>query len=183
MSTMSEQQLKIVGVAITRVASVADIARGTAPRLNVTVEVENLGDTQLYVWTDCRARTYDAATHVLSLQLAEPTIVLPPHIKLLSDHPRKPIDVAVDGKTSARIKLQLPGTTRRLTPGQGIGRSFTDDPIGPIDRVDIAVQYGTEPVQTRVGEATTDFRARLRAYGSVAHASVAPTEVLPAKGN
>src|ERR1700722_12290832 len=172
----SDNQLKIVGVTMSRSASVADIARGAAPRLNVTIEVENPGDTPFYVWTDCRARKYDAATPLLSIQLAEPADTLPPNIKLLSDHPRTPTQITVNGKSNAKIKLLLPGTTRRLTPGQGLGKSFVDAPIGPIDRVEIAVQYATEPIQHKAGEAPADFRTRLRAHGDVAQATIVPTE-------
>ena len=173
---MSEQHLKIVGVSISRAASVADVARGAAPRMNVTVEVRNLSAKQLHVWTECRARSYDAASHVLTIRLAERVAPLPPHIKLISDHPRTPAQIAVAGKAGARIQLHLAGTIRRLTPGQGIGRSFVDDPIGPVDQVDISVQYGAEPIQYAAGESPADFRARLRAHGQVAQATVAPAE-------
>jgi hypothetical protein len=172
---MSDKPLKIIGITISRASTVSDIARGAPPRLNLAVEVENQGDRPLHVWADCRARKYDASTHVLSLQLAEPVLTLPPHIKMLSDHPRLPTQVAVNAKSRFTIKLQLPGTVRRLTPGQGLGRSFTDDPIGPIDQVEIAVQFATAPIQYLGREAPADFRTRLRAHGDVVRATITPT--------
>lgn len=172
---MNDAQLKVVGITIGRSASVSEIARGIPPRLNLTVEVENQGDSPLFVWADCRGRKYEAATHTLSLQLAEPVITLPPHIKIISDHPRLPIQTPVEARSLGRIKLQIPGTVRRLTPGQGLGRSFVDDPIGPIDRVEIAIQYAPEAIQYQLGEAAPDFRARLRAHGDVVRATITPT--------
>jgi len=172
---MSDAQLKVVGIAIGRSASVSEIARGTPPRLNLTVEVENQGDSPLFVWADCRARKYESATHTLSVQLAEPIITLPPHIKIISDHPRLPVQVAVEARSRGKIKLQIPGTVRRLTPGQGLGRSFVDEPMGPVDRVEIAIQYATETIQYQLGEAAPDFRKRLRAHGNVVRATITPT--------
>jgi hypothetical protein len=172
---MNDKPLKIIGITIGRVALVSDMARGAPPRMNLAIEVENQGDRPLHVWTDCRARKYDASTHVLALELAELVRTLPPHIKMLSDHPRLPMQVAVNAKSRYTIKLQLPGTVRRLTPGQGLGRSFVDEPIGPIDRVEIAVQYATEPIQYQPREAPADFRKRLRAHGDIVRASITPT--------
>jgi hypothetical protein len=172
---MSESPLKVVGISLSRSASVSDVARGAPPRLNLAVSVSNSGSAPLSVWAVCRARQYDASTHVLSVQLAEPPDTLPSNIKMISDHPRVPAQVTVAAKASATIKLQLPGSTRRLTPGQGLGRSFVDDPIGPIDRVDIVIQYATQPISAQAGEAPADFRKRLRAHGEVVRASIAPT--------
>jgi hypothetical protein len=174
---MNDKPLKIIGITIGRVALVSDVARGAPPRLNLAIEVENQGDTQLHVWADCRGRKYDASTHVLTLQFAELVSTLPPYIKMLSDHPRLPMQVVVNAKSRYTIKLQLPGTVRRLTPGQGLGRSFVDEPIGPIDQVEIAVQYATEPIQYQRGEAPADFRKRLRAHGDIVRASITPTLV------
>jgi hypothetical protein len=171
---MADQPLRVVGITIGRSASVSDVARGIPPRLNLTVEVENQGQSPLFVWAECRARSYDASKHVLTVQLAEPVIERPPHIKIISDHPRVPTQVEVEAKSRTKIKLRLPGTVRRLTPGQGLGRSFVDEPVGPIDRVEIRLQYATEPIQNQPGEVSTDLRKRLKAHGDVLQASIEP---------
>jgi len=171
----SDKPLKILSTGISRSASVSDVARGAPPRLDLTVEVENPSDQPLHVWTDQRAYNYDPTTHVLSVQLAEPEDTLPPNITMLSDHPRVPTQIVVNPKGRAKINLQIPGIIRRLTPGQGAGRSFVEEPIGQVDRVDLQIQHSTEAVQYERGKSGADFRKRLRGHGEVVRATVTPT--------
>lgn len=168
-------KLKILSVTIARPSSVADVARGAPPRLNLTIEVENTSNEPLYVWTDLRRYDYDPSTHVVSVQLAEIPRDLPPHIKMISDHPREPIQVVVKPKGHMTIKVQLPGSVRRLTPGKGLGKSFAEIPIGQIDRVEVTIQHAVEPIKLQPGEAPANFRKRLCEHGDVAQATIPPT--------
>jgi len=174
-TNVPDKPLKIVGTSISRTPSVSDLARGTPPRIDLSIDVDNPGGQPLHVWTQQRAYSYDASTHVLSVQLAEPEDTLPPNITMLSDHPRVPAQVVVNPKSSAKINLQVPSAIRRLTPGQGVGRSFVEEPIGQIDRVDLQIQHATQPVQYERGESGADFRKRLLAHGDVARATITPT--------
>jgi hypothetical protein len=172
---VSAEQLKVAGIGVKRTATVSEVARGAPPRLNLTVEVENPANVSIYVWASVRAFDYDPATHVLSVHLEERTRELPKGIKVISEHPRTPTQVEVQPKSRATINVVLPGSVRRLTPGRGLNRSFEEDPVGPIDQVDINVQYGTERIDYQRGENPSHFRQRLRAHGDVVQAKITPT--------
>jgi hypothetical protein len=169
-SNMSDQPLRILGVSIHR----APPATATAPAtLNLGVDVENPGNQPLYVWASCKEYSYDPATHVLSVDLAEPTRQLPSYIKMISDHPRAPAQVVVNPKSRATIKVLVPGKVNR--PGPPGGPAWVEDPIGQIDRVQIRVQNAAEPIQHRAGESPTAFRQRLREHGETVQAEVTPS--------
>jgi hypothetical protein len=177
-ASTSDKPLKIVSVAISRTASVSAAARGAPPPLDLTVEVENLNDSTLYVWRSEKGYAYDASTRVLSVQLAEPTGSERPDVKILSDHPRTPIQVRVSAKSRTKIEVQIPPNVTRVVPGKGPDPSvvdIVDEPIGKVERVDLRVQYATEPIDYRRGEAPSGFRKRLAAHGDVVQASITPT--------
>jgi hypothetical protein len=109
------------------------------------------------------------------VQLAEPVVSLPPNIKMISNHVHTPRQAVVESKSRATIEVRVPASTRRLTPGQGLGRTWVEDPIGQIDRVEINIQYAATPAEYRVGEDPSDFRERLRAHGDVLTAEITPT--------
>jgi hypothetical protein len=165
--------LKVIGIAIHRRTSVKEGTLGTLLRLELSVEVENSSDHPLYVWATPKSHAYDAATHVLSVGLAEPTQELPPHIKMLSDHPRSPTLVVVNAGSRAKIKVDAPATVRGPSSVEGL--AWEDKPIGQIDRVDLRVQYAPAAIHYRSGESASDFRTRLRQHGDVVQAVITPT--------
>jgi hypothetical protein len=175
---MAQKQLKIMGAAIQRPTPVpeAEAVRGVQEQLRLAVEVENPSDEPLYVWASRRAYDYDATTHVLTLYLTEHTPELPPGIKMISDHPRTPIQVEVGANSRATMDVPVPAVIRRRVPGEGLGMSFVEEPIGQIDRVDLHIQSASEPVEYRVEESPSEHRKRLRAHGDVVQATVKPTE-------
>src|SRR5262245_5183336 len=107
---MDNKGLKVAGIGIRRQATVADVARGAPPRLNLAVEFENPGDVPLHVWTSVQGFDYDTATRVLTVHLAERTRVRPPGITVISEHPRTPQQIEVPPKGRATINLELPGS-------------------------------------------------------------------------
>jgi hypothetical protein len=169
----TSDKLTILGISIGRPASVTEAAGGTPLRLDLSVEVENTTDQPLHVWATRKGYNYDAATQVLSVQLAESTQELPPTIKMISNHPRIPTQVVVNAKSRTTIKVPVPATIRR--PGTGQGGAWVEEPIGQIARVDIQVQYAPEPIQYRPGENASDLRKRLREHGDVVQAVITPT--------
>lgn len=169
--TKKAPKLEIRGVRITRPTPESQAAGGVRAWLDLSVEVENLSDELLYVWSKDRGYTYDASTHVLAVHLAEVPLNLPPTIKLLSDHPSPPHQVEVAPKSRANIRVRIPAFTRPVVDGR-----WREEPIGQIDRTDIDVQYGTEPVEPpRTGESAPEFRKRLLAYGAVSQGKITPT--------
>jgi hypothetical protein len=52
---------------------------------------------------------------------------------------------------------------------------FVEEPIGPIARVDLHVQYANEPIQPRAGESPEQHRKRLDEHGQVVRATITPT--------
>jgi hypothetical protein len=172
------KQLKIMGATIQRPAPVyeAEAARGVQEQLRLAVEVENPSDKPLHVWASRRAYDYDATTHVLTLYLTEHTPELPPGITIISNHPRTPVQVEVGAKSRATLDVAVPTIIRRRVPGEGLGMSFVEEPIGPIDRVDLHIQSASERVEYLVGESPAEYRARLRTHGDVVQATITPTE-------
>jgi hypothetical protein len=170
--------LKIVGTMIHSPVPVAEAQaeRGVQEQLQVSIEVENPNDKPLHVWASRRAYDYDASTHVLSIHLAETPPALPPGIQMLSDHPRTPVQVAVNPKSRATIKVPIPATIRRRVPGAGLGMSFVEEPIGQIDKVDLQVQYADEPARHIPKESPIQHRKRLMKHGQVAVATITPTK-------
>jgi hypothetical protein len=163
-------ELKVVGVALRRLAPSA-----SGDTLELSVEVKNTGHRHLYVWVGRRAYDYNASTRVLSVHLAEPPESAPANIRMLSDHVHTPPQIAVEAHSGVTIEVGVPAFTRGFTPGQGLGRSFVEDPIGDVKQVQIHVQYAPVPIQFRTGERPSAFRARLRAHGDVVTAALEPT--------
>jgi hypothetical protein len=166
-------ELKVIGISIHRRTSVKEGTLGAPLRLDLSVEVENSSEHPLHVWATPKSHAYDAATHVLSVGLAEPTQELRPHIKMLSDHPRSPTLVVVNAGSRVKIKVDAPATFRGRSSVEGL--AWEDKPIGQIARVDLRVQYAPAAIQYRSGESASDFRTRLRQHGDVVQAVITPT--------
>jgi hypothetical protein len=172
---MPNKQLKIVSAAIGRPTPVAKAARGVPERMQMSVEVENPSNKALHVWASRRAYDYDASTHVLTMYLTEHTPELPPGIKMISDHPRTPVQVVVNPKSRITLKVPVPPIIRRRVPGEGLGMSFVEEPIREIKRIDLHIQCATEPIRYHVGESPAEHRERLRAHGQVVRDKITPT--------
>lgn len=174
---MSNKALKILSAQIRRPvpAAEAKAARPAEQQLHLAVEVENPGDTPLYVWASRRAYDYDPSTHVLTLYLTEHTPPPPPGIQIISNHPRTPNLEVVKAKGRTTLDVPVPAFIRRRVPGKGLGMSFVEEPIGKIDRVDLHIQVSNEPVEDIENESPAEHRKRL-ALGSVVQATVSPTE-------
>jgi len=168
---------KVNSVTIRRPMSVSAAARGVAPPLSLVIEVQNPTDQQIFVWAKEKKYSYDSSTHTLSIQLAEPDQAIPPNIKMISDHPQTPAQVAIAAKGSAQIQVTIAPNVPRVVPGKEPGSpvNIVPDPIGQIDHVDLRVQYGTERIQYLRGEHPQAFRKRLLDYGTVVHSVITPT--------
>jgi hypothetical protein len=171
-------EMTIVGAEIRRplLVAKAEAAGGVQGQRHLFVEVENPNDEQLYVWSSRRAYDYDASTRILVLYLTEHTPQLPSDIRMISDHPRTPMLVAVNGKSHGTLDVPVPATIRRRVPGAGLGMSFVEEPIGQIERVELHIQYSTEPLQDQAEESPVEHRKRLLAHGDVAQAVIEPIE-------
>ncbi|MGA2420374.1 MAG: hypothetical protein ABSG69_09835 [Candidatus Acidiferrum sp.] len=171
----SGTSLRVIAVSIKRPASVPTTSRDGLANLELSIEVENVSAKALYVWTSRRSYSYNNLTNVLTVYLAEPEEQLPANIKMLSDHAHTPAQAAVDARSRVTIEVAVPASTRRFTPGKGLGQSFVEDPIGQIAQVEIHLQFAVVPIKSRVGENPSDYRKRLRAHGEVVTAEVTPT--------
>jgi hypothetical protein len=175
---MSDKPLGIVGVEIYRPREVeaADAGPGVQPRLQVSVRVANPRDQPLHVWSTRRAYEYDASARVLTLYLTDHKPPPPPGIEMISEHPRTPSQIVVAPRGDATFDVPVPTTIRRRVPGEGLGMHFVEEPIGPIDHVDLHIQYAPEPLQQRAKEDPIEHRERLQAHGEVVRATIQPTE-------
>ena len=144
--------------------------------MHLSVEVENPNNHPLHVWASPKAYEYDASAHTLSIYLTEHTPPLPPGIKMISDHPRTPAQVEVGPKSHAKIKVQIPATIRRRVPGGGLGMSFVEERIDPVEHVEIHLQYADEPVRHDPHEDPAEHRRRLREHGQVLRTTTRATE-------
>lgn len=150
--------------------------RGTQPRLHVSFDVENTTDAPQHVWASRRGYDYDPDTRLLTVQLAEPDIDLPPGITLISDHPRVPRQVIIEPGGRATLDVPVPTTVRRSTASQGLGSAFTEEPIEGIDQVQVTLQYADVPFQQIVEEPPAAHRRRMRAHGHVVRTTITPAE-------
>jgi hypothetical protein len=171
---MRSSELRILGTEMLEPA-VAARAEGTAPELRFLVQVENPGDESLYVWASLRGYDYDSATDVLTVYLTDHKPDPPPGIVIISQHPRTPVQVVVEPGRQAAIQVLVPAVIRRRVPGTGLGMSFVEEPIGPVERIDLHVQYANAPLQSRAGETPDEHRQRLLAHGQVMQATITPT--------
>jgi hypothetical protein len=171
---MTSSELRILGTEMLEPV-VAPRAEGTAPELRFLVQVENPGDESLYVWASRRGYDYDPATRVLTVYLTDHKPDPPPGIVIISKHPRTPAQVVVEPGRQAAIEVLVPAVIRRRVPGTGLGMSFVEEPIGPVERIDLHVQYANAPLQSRVGETPDEHQQRLRAHGQVMRATITPT--------
>jgi hypothetical protein len=169
--TRRPAQLKIVGIRLRRPTAESQPASGVQGWLNLSIEIESLCDVPLFVWSMDQGYSYDASAHVLSVQLAEVPLNLPPGVKLESDHPSVPPQVELAPKDRTNLTVQIPGFTRLV-----IGASWREEPIAQIDKVHIDLQYGSSRVQPPpIGESAAEFRKRLLEHGAVSQAEIIPT--------
>lgn len=182
---MSKKQLKIISAKINqqKPAPEALKARAEAPdvlppvpeRRELSVAVENPSDRPLHVWASRRGYDYDPATQVLTVYLTDQTPPPPPGIEMISNHPRSPRQVVVPPGSQATVNVAVPSLIRRRVPGEGLGMSFVEEPIGPIAKVDLHIQFDNEPIQSRPGESPQEHRKRLDEQGQVVRATITPT--------
>jgi hypothetical protein len=183
-----QQQLKITGAEIRRPTPSAEAKEqveptaqaGAAPppppeRLQLSVAVENPTDKPLHVWASRSAYEYDPATRVLSLYLTENTPEPPPGIQIISQHPRTPAQVVVPPGGQANVNIPVPNIIRRRVPGEGLGMHFVEEPIGPIDHVELHLQVASEPIPDLAKETPAEHRKRLQAHGNVIRTRITPT--------
>lgn len=179
---MAKKPLKLVGAEIRGAGPVSELKAATvtatapagAERTHAALDVENPNDQPLHVWVSRRAYEYDAATHLLTLYLTDHFPAPPPGIRMISEHPRTPVQVEVPARGRATIKVPLPAFIRRRVPGQGRGMSFVEEPITRIDKVEFHVQYADDPLHFSTHESPADHRARLQAHGEVVRATIVP---------
>ena len=171
---MKNRELRIVGME-TQEPVAATGPAGTVQEKRFVVEVENPGNEPLHVWASRRGYDYDAGTRVLTVYLTDQIPGPPPGIKMISSHPRTPAQVVVEPGRRARIEVRVPAAVRRRLPGTGMGMSFVEEPIGPVDRLDLHIQYASEPLQSLAGESPAAHQQRLRAHGQVMRTTITPT--------
>jgi hypothetical protein len=177
---MSKKSLKITGAELRRPAPPVQAQPGApaaAPPLEIAIALENPADQPRHVWSAPRAYDYEAASGVLALYLTELAPPPPPGIEIISDHPRTPPQVVIDAHGRMTLKVALAPTIRRLVPSSGLGMSFVEEPIGPVSRVELHVQFAAEPFgPSQSGESPEQFRQRLRQHGEIARATITFTE-------
>jgi hypothetical protein len=142
----------------------------------LSVEVQNTTTAPLHVWASHKGYDYDPATKVLTVQMSQQPLVVPPGIIMISDHPMKPDQIEVAPNSTAKIRVRFPAHIRRAA-GREAGGGWVEVPIGEIAKVDIDVQYAPTPVgPPQPHEAGPEYRARLAAHGDVVKARITPTE-------
>jgi hypothetical protein len=174
-----DEPLKITNASV-RPPMAAEAARAAgllAGHRHLAVQVENPNPFPMHVWASRRHYDYDSATHVLSIWMTDNVPEPPPGIQMVSDHPRTPEQVEVAPNGSATIQVTIPDVIRKRRPGTGLGMSFTEQPIGRIDHVELHVQYGEEPAPNLGVGDPARHRQALREHGDVVHATLAPDSV------
>lgn len=174
----SETPLTITGVTIEpRERALTRAGAEPLKQIRVGIAVENPSDQPLHVWAAWRAYDYDAATRTLTVYLTEHTPPPPPGITMISDHPRTPPQVVIVPRSRATVHVDVPATIRRRVPGTGLGMHFVEEPIGPIDRVDLHLQSATEPITpAKADESPERHRERLRQTGGVVRTTITLSE-------
>jgi hypothetical protein len=168
-----EIQIRAVSLRPPAAVPESDADQGQRERLVVAVEVKSTADRPLHVWTSRRAYDYDAATKTLVVSMAD-TAAPSSDVELISDHPRVPRQTTVAPGAEATLEVPVPTTIRRRGPSQGLGMGFVEEPVGPIDHVELHIQYADVPFQAIVGEAPRSQRERLRSHGAIASATLTP---------
>jgi hypothetical protein len=167
--------LKVLGIAIRRVTSATVARRGMPIRIELAIEVQNVGDKPVHVWVSRRHYDYDATTQVLTLRLAEIYEQPPPHVTVLSDHARSPVQIEIGANSRVKLLQRIPATVRHIGPGSTPETALVDDPIGPIRQVNLILQYSAQPIRSRSGTSPVDFREQMRTSSNVLRAQITPT--------
>lgn len=151
---MASNDVKVNQIAI----AAPDAAAGSRAPIALNVAVENTSASRRYANSTPRYYAYDAATRVLTLHLEEKAPALPPGLIMISDHPRTPKQVEVAPGGKATLQALIPSVIRKPATN-GVG--WVEEPIGPVDSVDIRVQHSADPLPA-VGEheTGTEYRAR-----------------------
>ena len=187
-----KQQVKIAGAEIRRPSAApeakpkakaeakpeAQTGEPPAPppeRLQLAVAVENPSHRPMHVWASRRGYEYDPETRVLTVYLTENTPEPPPGIQMISQHPRTPAQIVVPPSGQATVNVAVPNVIRRRIPSEGLGMNFVEEPIGPIDEVEVHLQVATEPVPEAATEDPVEHRKRLQSHGNVIRTRIKPT--------
>lgn len=171
-------ELKILGASVSPATSVSDeeAARRIHPRLPVRVDVENTGSARLYVFSSRLGLAFDAATGVLTLELAALDHKPPPGIKKISHHVPTPKQVVIEPGGKETLDVPVPTMIPRVTRGEGIGRVVRDEPIDDIRKIQLRLQYSDTPFHRIRGAESSDELKRLREHGHVVRKTVSPTK-------
>jgi hypothetical protein len=117
--------------------------------MHVELRVRNTTNAPLHVWTSRRAFDYDAASKKLVLYLADAPRVGAenPDFVPISQHPRKPKQVAVSGGEEQTITVPVPTVVRVLEQSGGLGLNLVERPIGEIRQVEAHIAFADIPFQ------------------------------------
>lgn len=133
---------------------------------DVTIDVENHGDKPLYVVDELRGITFDAATRVLSLRLAEPP-PQPVQEGAPTFHLPPPHTLTLEARATASIVVKIPAILKQLLPGSGFGLTVEETDIRAMQTIRCEVASSGRPIEHRGAESAHELRTRLRTWGKV----------------
>jgi hypothetical protein len=147
------------------------------PQATFSVDIENPSDQPMYVWASATAFNFDPDSGRLTVHLNAPEEAVPPGIILISEHPRTPDQVEVPPHGQATVNITAPRTIRREVPGEGLGMSYTEEPVEHVRSLTVRMRYADTPFEARAADESPDAHsARLRSHGRVVEHTLDVTE-------
>lgn len=133
---------------------------------DVIINVENRSDKPLYVVDELRGITFDAATRVLSLRLAEPP-PQPVQKDAPTFHLPPPHTLTVKARATLSIVVKIPAILRELRLGSGFVPTMEQTDISAMRTIRCEVASSDHPIEYRGAETAHELRTRLREWGKV----------------
>lgn len=161
-------EFAIANVALSkRQRSLPDLVDGHRDiSFEVKIDVENGGDTPLYVVDELRSIAYDAATRVLSLRLSEPP-PQPVREDAPTFHIPAPRTLTLEPHAAATITVKIPAILKELRPGPELVPIVEQTDIRSMRTIRCEVASSKHPIEHLGAETAHQLRTRLTSWGQV----------------
>ena len=131
---------------------------------DVTIDVENRGDTPLHVVDELRGISFDAAARMLTLRLSEPP-PRPVQKDAPTFHLPPPHTLRVEPRATASITVRIPAVLKELRLGPELVPTMDQTDIRVMRTIRCEVASSDHPIEHRGAESAHQLRTRLRTWG------------------
>ncbi|HKR85768.1 MAG TPA: hypothetical protein VJS37_16535 [Terriglobales bacterium] len=154
---------------------------GEVPRwIDVSLSLRNNTDKDIFVMSTARQIHYDAAQHLLTLGLHEPTPD-PDRRIFHASMVKLPDFVPIRPHESGKITVSVPEVINFINPiaTSEKGPSVTSVDISGVQHVELTIAYADKPFEAKPGTSPDELRRQLATWGRTIEHRVTPRKIKP----